>query len=72
MKKITKELLDKSVKQLKKEAGELRVEIARSILSAHVTKPKDTNAITKKRKRLAVTLTVVRQKKDSEVLKKKS
>ncbi len=66
MKKITKELTGKSVDELKKEARTLKEEIARLQLEMKANPPaggvKDTNLLVKKRKRLAVILTLISQK----------
>ncbi len=70
MKKLTKELKSKTVVELNKEARSLREEIARLDLEAKANPPagssKDTNLLFKKRKRLAVILTLVSQKTVSE------
>jgi ribosomal protein L29 len=63
MKKLTKELQTKSVKDLEKEAETLHTEIAKLSVERKVKPEKDTNLITKKRKRLAVILTLMGQKK---------
>ncbi len=62
MNKLTKELVEKSEKVLAKEIMELRKEIAKLILEQKVNPQKDTNVIAKKKKRLAVMLTVLRLK----------
>ncbi len=70
MKKLTKDLKSKTVDELKKEAHSLREEIARLGLEAKVNPPaggsKDSNLLFKKRKRLAVILTLISQKTVSE------
>lgn len=71
MKKITKEFEDKIISALEKESGEMRKEIAIMTVNTRVNPAKDTNTITKKKKRLAVLLTVITQKKMSEKLEKK-
>lgn len=64
MKKKEKEQLRaRSVKQLEKEAAELRREIAKLKLAFKINPPKDTNILVKKRKRLAVILTIIGEKK---------
>ena len=69
MKKITKELTEKTIKELEKEAQKLREEIAKEKLEFKVNKPKNTNSLFLKRKRLAVVLTILSQKNEMESLK---
>ena len=64
MKKITKIYLEKSGKELVKEANSIREEIAKLQLSFKSNPPKDTNSLIKKRKQLAVLLTVLSGKKE--------
>ncbi len=62
MKKVTKDLAGKSIEELLKEVASLKESIAK-LLSTRKAKPeKDTNAISKKQKRLAVALTLITQK----------
>lgn len=70
MKKQTKIYKDKTIKELEKENGSLREEIAKLRLSFKGNPPKDTNSLSKKRKQLAVLLTVLTEKKLIESLKK--
>lgn len=70
MKKQTTELKDKSIKELEKGELTLRQEIAKSEQELKVSPPKDTNLIWKKKKRLAVLLTVLSEKKEVEKFKK--
>ncbi|MBI4225528.1 50S ribosomal protein L29 [Candidatus Roizmanbacteria bacterium] len=70
MKKKTSELKNKSIGELEKEAHDLRVEIAKSRLEVKVNPAKDTNILVKKRKRLAVILTILGEKKELEELKR--
>lgn len=63
MKKNTKEYDDKSIAALEKEAQSARQEIATMSLNSKVNPSKDTNSIPKKRKKLAVLLTALVQKK---------
>ncbi len=63
MKKNSKEFEDKSVETLEKEAQSARQEIATMTLSSKVNPQKDTNSISKKKKKLAVLLTALVQKK---------
>lgn len=64
MKKITKIYSGKTVKELEKDANLIREEIAKLQLSFKSNPPKDTNSIVKKRKQLAVLLTVLSEKKE--------
>lgn len=64
MKKITKELTEKTIKELEKEAQKLREEIAKEKLEFKVNRPKNTNSLFLKRKRLAVVLTILSQKNE--------
>ncbi|GAB4219030.1 MAG: hypothetical protein Fur009_3070 [Candidatus Microgenomates bacterium] len=70
MKKIVKELKNKSIKELEKERDLLSQEIAKLRLSMKINPPKDTNLLIKKRKQLAVILTILSEKKMLESLKK--
>lgn len=63
MKKSMKEYDDKSITALEKEAQSARQEIATMSLNSKVNPSKDTNSISKKRKKLAVLLTALVQKK---------
>lgn len=63
MKKITKTYTGKTKKELLKEADLLREEIAKLQLSFKSNPPKDSNILMKKRKQLAVLLTVLSEKK---------
>ncbi|OGK28670.1 50S ribosomal protein L29 [Candidatus Roizmanbacteria bacterium RIFCSPHIGHO2_02_FULL_40_9] len=58
-----KKIFDKSLNELQKDVTELRGELARTKVEFMVNKPKDTNILAKKKKQLAVTLTVVNEKK---------
>ena len=70
MKKQTKIYREKTVKELEKENSLLREEIAKTKLSFKGNPPKDTNILAKKRKQLAVLLTVLTEKREIESLKK--
>ncbi|MEK7079291.1 MAG: hypothetical protein AAB929_04440 [Patescibacteria group bacterium] len=63
MKKSIKEYDDKSIATLEKDAQSARQEIATMSLNSRVNPSKDTNSISKKRKKLAVLLTALIQKK---------
>ena len=62
MKKITKTFSRKTSNELEKEANSIREEIAKLQLSFKSNPPKDTNSLVKKRKQLAVLLTVLGEK----------
>ncbi|MFA6080933.1 MAG: 50S ribosomal protein L29 [Patescibacteria group bacterium] len=64
MKKNTKIYSGKTVKELERDAVLIREEIAKLQLSFKSNPPKDTNSIVKKRKQLAVLLTVLSEKKE--------
>jgi ribosomal protein L29 len=61
-KKEIEELKTYTVEELKKKVGELREEITKLGLDFKVNPPKDTNTLVKKRKRLAVILTIISEK----------
>ncbi|VVA43855.1 50S ribosomal protein L29 [Candidatus Roizmanbacteria bacterium] len=64
MRKNTKIYSEKTVKELEKDLIKLREEIAKLRLSFKSNPAKDTNVLAKKRKQLAVLLTVLSQKKE--------
>jgi ribosomal protein L29 len=64
MKKITKIYHEKTSNELVKDANSIREEIAKLQLSFKSNPPKDTNSLVKKRKQLAVILTVLSEKKE--------
>lgn len=68
MKKIVKEYKDKSLKELENEERALRDEITKTKLERKTTQVKDTNILTKKRKKLAVVLTLKTIKEEMEKL----
>ncbi len=70
MKKITKIYQEKTVKELVKETQLLREEVVKLQLSFQSNPPKDTNLLMKKRKQLAVLLTVLTEKNEVESLKR--
>jgi ribosomal protein L29 len=70
MKKTTKELNSKTINELQLEAQKTREEIAKMKLELKVNPPKNTNLIFGKRKKLAVILTVLKQKEELAKLKK--
>jgi len=61
--KDIKEIRQKTVKELEKEAKDLINEISKLRLEIKVNPPKDSNVFMKKKKRLAVILTVLAEKK---------
>lgn len=63
MKKSTKNLQEKNIKELNKEIVDLKEEITKLNLSKKSFPVKDTNALFKKKKQLAVFLTVLNGKK---------
>jgi len=66
MKKQSESIRTKSSSELNKDVGLLRQEIAKLILESKVNPNKDTNFIYKKKKELALTLSVIAEKKLSE------
>lgn len=70
MKKIVKDLKAKTIKELEKEKVSLIEEIAKLKLSEKAVPQKDKNLLFKKRKQLAVLLTVLTEKKELEKIKK--
>ena len=71
MKKKKIEIKSKSIPELEKAEIKLREEIARLRLELKVNPAKDTNIIMKKRKELAVILTIMSQKKEIKKLERK-
>ncbi|OGK17196.1 50S ribosomal protein L29 [Candidatus Roizmanbacteria bacterium RIFCSPHIGHO2_01_FULL_39_12c] len=66
MRKIINEIKKKSITELENETVNLRNELAKLKLESAVNQVKDTNIIMKKRKELAVVLTILGQKKEIE------
>jgi len=64
MRKTTKIYSEKTIKELEKETNLVREEIAKLQLSFKSNPPKDTNSLAKKRKQLAVLLTILSEKKE--------
>jgi len=62
MKKIVAELKKKTVKEIEKDIQSLREEIAKNRLEAKVNPVKDSNFLVKKKKKLAVLLTILTEK----------
>lgn len=65
MKKTSSEFKGKSVKDLEKEEKKLREEMAKLKLESKVNPQKDSNFLFKKRKRLAVILTLLNERRNS-------
>ncbi len=72
MKKTTNELKNKTVVELNQEVQTLKEELSRLQLESKVKPPKDTNSLMKKKKRLAVTLTMLTEKIELEQIKKQT
>ena len=62
MRKITKEIINKSIEDLTKEAATIRQDIAKKLIERKVKPEKNSNTIKNLKKRLAVLSTIVRQK----------
>ena len=71
MKTSIKQLDKKTIKELISEIEKIRQEISKLQLEKKVSPPKDTNTIKKKRKQLAILLTVMRERQIQEQLKNK-
>ena len=70
MKKIIEIYRKKSLRDLEKDINKLRKEIAQLRLELKINPPKDTNQLSKMRKKLAQMLTIYQEKKLEEDLKK--
>ena len=71
MKKIINELREKSFKELEKEKHNLYEEMAKYRVERKINMQKDTNIMAKKKKKLALVLTLLTEKKELESLNKK-
>jgi ribosomal protein L29 len=71
MKKIIAPLREKTINELEKEIVKQRELLAKLRLQMKVNPPKDVNQLGKERKKLAQMLTILKEKKDEEILKKK-
>lgn len=71
MKKHTVDLRKKTVKELEKERKNLIIEIEKLRIEWTVNKPKNTNVIGNKHKRLSVLQTVLGEKKELEKIEAK-
>lgn len=60
-----KKIWDRDVPALQKEIGTLRSELAHDTLSFQNNKPKDVNVISKKKRKLAIMLTALTEKKSA-------
>lgn len=63
MKKDSRELRTRDIKELDKEAQILKEEINKTMLEIQVNPEKNTNLIPRKKKRLSVILTLINEKK---------
>ncbi len=70
MKKTVKDLKTKTVAEIEKQKTLLKEEITKLSWSEKASPQKDTNLLAKKKKQLAVLLTVLTEKKEVESLKK--
>lgn len=66
MKSSVQDLVKKPLKDLVKEITKLREEITKLLMDMKANPPKDTNAVAKKRRKLATLLTVFNSKKAQE------
>lgn len=62
--KDVQKIRDETVQELSIKAQQLKEELARLSIEAMANHPKNTNAIGKKKKELAVILTIIREKRD--------
>lgn len=69
MKKLTKDLQDKSINELEKEIQKIREEIAKLKLEVKIRPQKDSNLIGKKKKEIARMLTLINEKRILEITK---
>lgn len=69
MKKSFKEVMNKKVSELEKEMHTVKDEIVKIAMEAGSNPQKDTNSISKKRRRLAVLMTAMNQQKEAEAFK---
>lgn len=58
-----KELSNKTVQEIEKSIGDVRLELSKLVVESSVSQQKNTNTIPNKRKQLAVLLTALQQKK---------
>jgi len=69
MKKTFKDTMNKTMKELEKEVITLRGEIMKNSMEARSNPQKDTNLVSKRKKRLAVLLTAMNQQREAEAFK---
>jgi ribosomal protein L29 len=70
MKKQTKDMQEKTIKELEKNVQTIREEIAKLKLEVRIKPQKDTNIIMKKRREIARMLTLINEKRILEVVQK--
>ena len=70
MKKIINELREKSLKELEKEKHDLYEEMAKYQVEKKINMQKDTHTMAKKKRKLALILTLLTEKKELENLSK--
>ena len=68
MKQLKKDLKEKTIVELEKEAQKIREEVGRLRIEQKVKPQTNTNLIFNKRKQLAMVLTLLNEKKDLELL----
>jgi len=64
-----KKIWDKDIPALQKEIGSLRSELAHDRLTFQNNKPKDVNVISKKKRKLAIMLTALTEKREAVITK---
>lgn len=64
MRKEIQDLTQKAVKELNAEIQKLRDQMAKNRMDLKVNKPKDSNILSKNRRRLAILQTIVSQKRE--------
>ncbi|PIQ73843.1 hypothetical protein COV58_00285 [Candidatus Roizmanbacteria bacterium CG11_big_fil_rev_8_21_14_0_20_36_8] len=69
MKKLIKEFGAKSITDLKSEVSKVRNELAKLLIERGVKPEKDSNVISKNKRKLAVMLTLIHQKEFEEAKK---
>jgi ribosomal protein L29 len=70
MKKYIKDIRKKTIKEIEKEIVNLKKDIVKSNIEWKINKPKDTNLISNKKKKLAVLMTVLYEMKELEKIRK--
>lgn len=64
-----KKYREKTIEEIKKEVEKLRFEISKEYISQHNNENKNTNIIREKRKKIAVLLTLIRERELSNLKK---